>query len=172
VALLSMRSVNPDLSSTAWVPGPVIGGVAMISGSMLWLTAVVLRLVAREVAEFTPEQLGYFDSQTFRAPHQLAVYQQNPALLTAGYALFAAASVLLVPALLSLAKIIAAGSPVLAMVGGTSATLSLLARMYFSGVDLSAFELVDALGLEAATAFVRDAYVDPLRSEAAIRERG
>ena len=132
----------------------------MIIGSILWLTAVVTRLVAREVAEFTPEQLAYFDSQTFRAPHQLALYQQNPALLTAGYALFAAASALLVPALVSLAKIIAAGSPVLAAVGGTLATLSLLARMYFSGVDLTAFELVDALGLEAATAFVLNAYVD------------
>jgi len=30
----------------------------MIIGSILWLTAVVLRFVAREVAEFPPDQLA------------------------------------------------------------------------------------------------------------------
>jgi hypothetical protein len=156
----NLLSVNRTQTATAWVPGRVIGGVAMITGSLVWLAAVIIRYMARELAAFTPEQLAHFDAQTFRAPQQLAIYEQNPALVTAGYALFAAGSVLLLPAIIALAKAIAAGSPALAMVGGTMTALSLLARLYFSGVDLTAFELVDAIGREAATAFVLDSYVD------------
>jgi hypothetical protein len=111
----------------------MIGGVAMITGSLVWLAAVIVRYTARELAVFTPEQLAHFDAQTFRAPQQLAIYEQDPALVTAGYALFAAGSVLLLPAIIALANIIAAGSSRLAMVGGTMAALSLFARLYFSG---------------------------------------
>ena len=38
--------------------------------------------------------------------------------------------------------------------------MSLTARLYFAGVDLTAFRLVDSLGLEAATTFVVGSYVD------------
>jgi hypothetical protein len=143
-----------------WRPARIIGGVAMIIGPLVWLAAVTTRLLARELAEFTPEELAYFDAQTFRAPQQLALYEQNAGLVTAGYALFAAASVLLVPAIMALAAMIAPGSPVLAAIGGTLAALSLTARLYFSGVDLATFEMADAMGRAVTTQFVLDSYVD------------
>ena len=143
-----------------WQPGLVIGGSALVVAPLLWLSAVTIRFLARELADFTPAELAFFDSQTFRAPQQLALYEQNPTLVTAGYALFALASVLLVPAIATLATKAAAGSPSLAAIGGTLAASSLLARLYFSGVDLTAFELVDSLGREAATQFVLESYVD------------
>lgn len=34
------------------------------------------------------------------------------------------------------------------------------ARLYFSGVDRTAFELTDALGLQEATRIILDSYVD------------
>ena len=74
--------------------------------------------------------------------------------------MFALASVLLVPAIATLAMRTAPGSPLLAAIGGTLATTSLLARLYFSGVDLMAFELVDSMGRQAATQFVLESYVD------------
>jgi hypothetical protein len=48
----------------------------------------------------------------------------------------------------------------LALIGAALLVASLFARLYFSGVDLTAFELVDRLGLERATAFVMESYVD------------
>jgi hypothetical protein len=81
-------------------------------------------------------------------------------LIIAGYALFAGASVLLLPAVFGLARSAVVGRGWLASIGGLLVAVSLMARLYFSGVDLTAFELVDQLGLEAATKFVLDAYVD------------
>jgi hypothetical protein len=86
---------------------------------LVWLGAVTIRFLARELADFTPAEVTFFDSQTFRAPQQLALYERNPTLVTAGYALFALASVLLVPAMVTLATRAAIGSPLLATIGGT-----------------------------------------------------
>jgi hypothetical protein len=81
-------------------------------------------------------------------------------LAIAGYALFAGASVLLLPAVFGLARSAVVGRGWLASIGGLLVAVSLMARLYFSGVDLTAFELVDQIGLESATKFVLDGYVD------------
>ena len=62
--------------------------------------------------------------------------------------------------MLTLARIAAGTSPVLAHLGATCVVASLFGRLYFSGVDLTVFRLVDALGLDAATEFVLDDYVE------------
>jgi hypothetical protein len=138
----------------------LIAGVALFLAPLVWLVAVTIRYLVRRVADFTPEQEAYFDSQTFRAPQQLAIYLQEPELTIAGYALFAGASVLLLPAVFWLARSVVVGRGWLASIGGLLVAVSLMARLYFSGVDLTAFELVDRIGLEAATTFILDGYVD------------
>lgn len=138
----------------------VVAGLALIVAPLVWLAAVVTRYLVRRIADFTPAQEAYFDDQTFRAPQQLAIYLQEPQLTIAGYALFAGASTLLLPAVFGLARSAVAGRGWLASVGGLLVAVSLMARMYFSGVDLTAFELVDRLGLEPATTFVLEGYVD------------
>ena len=130
----------------------------MIVGPLLWLSALIVRSLALRLATFTPEQQASFASQPFAAPAQLAAYEQLPGLVTAGYALFAAASIVLALAVLTLARVIAVRSPVLAQLGAVAVVASLCGRLYFSGVDLTAFRLVDAQGLDAATAFVLDYY--------------
>lgn len=141
-----------------WIPGRLIGGAAMIVGPLLWLSAMILRYLALRLAAFTPEQRASFASQPFAAPAQLAAYQQQPGLATAGYALFAAACIVLALAVLTLARVIAARSPVLAQLGAVAIVASLFGRLYFSGVDLTAFRLVDVYGLGAATTFVMESY--------------
>jgi hypothetical protein len=140
--------------------GQLIAGVALILAPPVWLVAVLIRYLVRRIADFTPQQEAYFGGQTYRAPQQLAVYLQEPQLTTAGYALFAGASVLLLPAVFGLARSAVVGRGWLASIGGLLVAVSLMARLYFSGVDLTAFELVDQLGLEVATRFVLDGYVD------------
>jgi hypothetical protein len=78
--------------------------------------------------------------------------------VTAGYALFAAACILLAFAMLTFCRIVATRSPILAQLGAVAIVASLFGRLYFSGVELTAFRLVDAYGLEAATTFVMDYY--------------
>ncbi|MFF5211231.1 hypothetical protein [Streptosporangium sp. NPDC000396] len=108
---------------------------------------------------FTPEQLEWFDKQPFAAPSQLAAYVENPVLVTAGYACFAAGAILLCPAVITLARIVAARSPRFALVGGTLVVLGLFSRLYWAGVDQTAFQLTEALGLEQATKTVMDTYM-------------
>ncbi|WP_214409661.1 hypothetical protein [Sphaerisporangium fuscum] len=84
----------------------------------------------------------------------------NPALVTAAYACFAAAALLLFPAVVTLARVVAARSPRLAFWGGTLVVVSLFARLYFTGVEQTAFQLVEAQGLRRATEFVMSTYVD------------
>lgn len=62
--------------------------------------------------------------------------------------------------MITFARIVARGSPHLAFWGGTSFVLATFARLYFSGVDRTAFALTDALGLHRATRIVLDSYVD------------
>ena len=46
--------------ANAWVPGRVIGGTAMILGSLLWLVGLVLRYFGHRLSIFTPEQSAWF----------------------------------------------------------------------------------------------------------------
>jgi hypothetical protein len=146
--------------TNAWLPGRIIGGTAMIMGSMMWLAAMVLRYLGYRLGTFTAEQSDWFAQQPFAAPGQLAAYAQHPRLVTAGYAIFAGSCIVLAFGVLTLARIIASASPVLAQLAATAVLASLLGRLYFSGVDLTAFRLVDAHGLQHATNFVLDFYVD------------
>ena len=146
--------------ANAWVPGRVLGGTAMVLGPLLWLAALILRYLGHRLSTFTPEQSAWFAQQPFAAPAQLAAYAQHPGLVTAGYAVFAAAAIVLAFGVLTLTRAVATASPVLAHLAAICLLASLFGRLYYSGVDLTAFRLVDALGLERATDFVLGSYVE------------
>jgi hypothetical protein len=132
----------------------------MVVGPLLWLVALVLRYLGFGIAVFTPEQSAWLAEQPFAAPGQLAAYAQHPRLVTAGYALFAAACIVLAFAILTVARIVATAAPVVAHLAAIGLVGSMLGRLYFSGVDLTAFRLVDAVGLDQATQFVLGNYVE------------
>ena len=144
----------------AWFPGRIVGGAALILAPLVWSAGLLLRYLAVNSVAFSPEQLAEFDRQPFAAPMQLAVYAENPALVTAGYACFALGTILLCPAVITLARIVAARSPWSALVGGTLLVLGLFSRLYWAGVDQTAFQLIGQLGLEQTTKIVMDTYVD------------
>ncbi|BCJ59611.1 hypothetical protein [Micromonospora endophytica] len=143
-----------------WFPGHVIGGVALIVGPTLWALGLTLRWWARSAAEFSPALRKHFDEQPFAAPAELAAYASEPALVTAGYALFVAGGLVMWPAVATLAQIVAPRSPRLAQWGGVLLILGLFARLYHAGVDYTAFQLTEVQGLAAATDAVMTEYVD------------
>ncbi|UMP02462.1 hypothetical protein [Amycolatopsis sp. EV170708-02-1] len=132
--------------------------MALILAPLVWFAGMLLRHLV--LKDFTPEQVAWFDQQPFAAPGQLAAYAANPAFVTAAYSVFLLGAILLLPAFLMLAKIVAAKAPALAVWGFLLLALGLFARVYFAGVELTAFELVDKLGLDQATRLVMDDYVD------------
>lgn len=144
----------------AWVPGRWIGGIALLAGPVVFLAGLVLRHIGVSVATFGSAQQAWFDEQTFAAPRQLAAYAQHPDLVTTGYTLFAAGSVLMVPALFAFGRVVARGAPRLACWGTLLLALAQLRRLYFGGIEVSAFQLVDTIGLDRATDWVLDNYVD------------
>lgn len=150
-----------------WFPGRFIGGTACILAPVVWCVGLLLRYLAVRTAGFTPEQLAWYDSQPFPSYGQLAAFQANPDLMTAGYGCFAAGAVLLCIAFVALAGIIAVRAPRLACTGGTLVVIGLFCRLYWAGVDHTAFQLIEPLGLERATQLVMADYTDisygPLR---------
>ncbi|MFI6512485.1 hypothetical protein ACIBCT_33175 [Streptosporangium sp. NPDC050855] len=144
----------------AWFPGRLVGGAALVLAPPVWSAGLLLRHLAPESAGFTPAQVEEFGRRPFAAPAQLAAYAESPAVVTAGYACFLLGVILLCPAVVTLARIVAARSPRSAMVGGTLMVGGLLARVYWAGVDQTAFRLAGRLGLEPVTAAVMDTYVD------------
>ncbi|MGW5694166.1 hypothetical protein ACWEWX_25375 [Streptomyces asiaticus] len=144
----------------AWFPGRVIGGTALVVGPVVWFVGLLLRYLSLHSGEFTSEQLEAFDRQPFAAPSQLAAYAENPTLVTAAYTAFALGTILMCPAVATLARVIAVRSPGLAFWGGTCLILGLFARLYFAGVDQTAFELVEERGTAEATHIMMDMYVD------------
>jgi len=131
--------------------------LALVLGPVVWFAALLVRHLGVETAGFTAADRARFDAEPFAAPEQLAAYARNPELVTAGYALFALAAILLCVTVVVFAREIGGR---LALAGAALFIASLFARLYFSGVDLAAFELVDRTGLENATEFVMSAYVD------------
>ena len=131
--------------------------LALLAGPLVWLAALLVRHLGVETAGFTATERARFDAEPFAAPEQLAAYARQPELVTAGYALFALASILLCGTVIVFAREI--GGRV-ALVGGAMLVAALFARLYFSGVDLAAFELVDRVGLEQATSLTMESYVD------------
>ncbi len=128
-----------------------------MAGPLVWFAALLVRHLGVETAGFTAAERARFDAEPFAAPEQLAAYAHNPGLVTAGYALFALASILLCATVIVFAREIGGR---LALAGGALFVASLFSRLFRSGTDLTAFELVDRLGLEQATAFVMESYVD------------
>lgn len=130
--------------------------LALMAGPLVWLAALLVRHLGVETAGFTASERARFDSEPFAAPEQLAAYARQPELVTAGYALFALASILLCATVIVFALELGG----LALAGGALFVASLFARLYFSGVDLTAFSLVDRIGVSQATSFVMESYVD------------
>lgn len=126
----------------------------MVVGPLVWFAALLVRHLGVETAGLDRAR---FDAEPFAAPEQLAAYARNPGLVTAGYSLFALASILLCATVIVFAREIGGR---LALVGGALFVASLFSRLERSGIDLTAFELVDRMGLEQATSFVMGSYVD------------
>ncbi|WP_073948501.1 hypothetical protein [Streptomyces kebangsaanensis] len=122
-------------------PGRWVGGVAMVLGPLLMLTGALLR------ARFH-----------FFYPDQLAAYERQPILMVAAYALFAAGSLLLWPAVAVVAARIAARSVGWGLWGGCLVMFGLFTRVFHAGVDHLAFQLVRSQGVEAATEAVTAGY--------------
>lgn len=99
------------MRDNAWIPGRLIGGTALIVGPLVFLAGLLVRYLGLQAADFTLRQQIWFNQQTFDAPSQLAAYAQHPGLVTAGYALFAAGAILLVPAVIAFARIVVRKSP-------------------------------------------------------------
>lgn len=146
------------MSRDAWFPGRVIGGVALLAGPVLWLAGLFLRYLALYHGPFTAGQLHGFLGQWFEPASQLAAYAAEPGLVTAGYALFLAGALVLCPAVITVARAVATRSPALAYLGGTGMLLGLFARLYFAGVEQTAFRLTDVLGPDRAAAFILHSY--------------
>ncbi|MGW7519362.1 hypothetical protein ACWGJ2_27610 [Streptomyces sp. NPDC054796] len=150
-----------------WFPGRFIGGAALVLAPVVWCVGLLLRYLAMRTAGFTSEQLAWFDSRPFPAYGQLAAFQAGTGLTTAGYGCFAAGAILLCIAFVALAGIVAVRAPRLAGIGGTLVVIGLFCRLYWAGVDHTAFQLIEPLGLDRATQLVMADYTDisygPLR---------
>jgi hypothetical protein len=138
----------------------IIAGGALLGGPVLWLVGLILRRVAVSAAGFSPEQGRQFASEPFAAHEQLAAYVSQPGLTTAGYAVFLVGVIVMIPATAALARLASTSSRVLAPLGGLLALCGLLARVYFTGVEQVSFSLADSHGVDFATTFVLDNYVE------------
>ncbi|MDR7275302.1 hypothetical protein [Catenuloplanes atrovinosus] len=127
---------------------------ALVLGPLLWLCGLTIRAIA---GARVPDHLR---DEPFAVPGELAVYRLDPALVVAGYAVFLAGAVVMVIAVAVLTRLATPGAPVLAPVGGLLLATGLGARLYWAGVEQTAFGLADAYGTEFAVAFVLDAYAD------------
>lgn len=142
-----------------WFPGRWPSGTALVLGPLLYLAGLFLRYRAQEQGEFTRQERAAFAESGFALPEQLALYAEQPELVTHAYAAFAASAVVLLFAYLALARLGVDRAPVLAVLGGACAVLGELARFNRAGVDHTAFQLVDELGLEKTTEVLLAAYV-------------
>ncbi|WP_327088973.1 hypothetical protein OIE66_42860 [Nonomuraea sp. NBC_01738] len=91
-------------------------------------------------------------------PGQLAAYAAEPGRMVVSYSLFAAGVVFLWPAVGALARRIGESRPGWARWGLVLVVLGLFGRVFHAGVSHLAFQMVDALGLEAATSAVQKTY--------------
>ncbi|WP_258907641.1 hypothetical protein [Actinokineospora sp. UTMC 2448] len=135
----------------SWFPGRIVGGAALVVGPVVWFAGLLIRYLAVDHSTSDVEPLA--------AVAELAAYERNPGLMTAGYALFAAGAILMMLALVTLGRLAAGRCPRLATAGAVFVVVGICARVYYSGVDHTAFQLVERLGVEAATQLVRDAYM-------------
>ncbi|GAA3760743.1 hypothetical protein [Salinactinospora qingdaonensis] len=141
-----------------WFPGRWVSGTALVLGPLLWLAGLLVRNHAQRATVLGPEERAALEESIFAAPEQLAVYEQNPGLVTAGYALFALGALVLWPAFAALARMCVERSPRLAIAGGVLLVTCLFSRLYVTGVEQTAFQMVDVMGLERTVAQVLESY--------------
>jgi hypothetical protein len=151
--------VNEVTSSSGrgfWFPGRWVGGGSLLLGPLLLLSGVVLRLPFW--FSFSPADLARLGAAGTFFPLELAAFERRPTLIAVSYCAFFAGNVLLWPAVVALARLIAERGPGWALWGGTLTLFGLFARTFHAGVDHFAFQLVRAQGVDLATKTVGDTY--------------
>lgn len=133
--------MNVSPSTQNWFPGRWVGSISLILGPLLLLIGVILR-----------------SPYDFFFPHQLAAYQNHPALMTAAYSTFIAGNILMWPAVLTLIRPISKTNPNWAFWGGMLTIFGLFARTFHAGVDHLAFQLVQTQNIQLATQIIGDSY--------------
>ena len=124
-----------------WFPGRWLGGTSLIAGPLLLLVGALLRI-----------EFDFFFQQ------QLAAIEKHPTLVTASYSCILAGTILLWPAIVTLARLIGLTRPAWALWGGSLVLFGLFARTFHAGIDHLAFQLVRIEGLDAATKVVQGSY--------------
>lgn len=135
-------NVAANLSRQPLFPGRWVSAISLIGGPALLMAGTLLR-----------SQFNYF------FPDQLAAYTRHPALITTAYACFACGTILLWPAVMTLAQRIAATSPLWGMWGGCLVILGLFTRTFQFGTDHLAFHLTDSFGLQSMINGIDDYYL-------------
>jgi hypothetical protein len=125
---------------TGW-PGTRFGAGALIAAPLLLLAGEAVRSGHR-----------YF------YPAQLAAMTSAPGTILTSYAPYTAGLVLMIPAFLALAGLIARERPGWAFWGTTIAIVGSTVRIFQEGISFLALQLVGAQGLDAATAAVSETY--------------
>jgi hypothetical protein len=129
------------VSNKGWFPGRWFGAASLIVSPPLLLTGVLLRI-----------QFHFF------FPQQLAAYHDHPRLMTAASSCFLAGNILLWPAVLSLANMIATRRSGWAAWGASFVIFGLFARTFHAGADYLAFQIVRIDGVDSATKTIAASY--------------
>lgn len=124
-----------------WGPARRLGGLSLLIAPCLVLIGELLRLGIH-----------------FYFPQQLAAYASAPVRITASYSSFVLGVVLVWPGILVLAALIGMRKPGWGWWGGGVTMVGVMTRVFHEGVNHQAFQIVDTLGLAAATEAVTDSY--------------
>lgn len=122
-------------------PGRWLGGVTLILGPLFMLTGVLLRA-----------------GPHFFFPDQLEAYQQHPTRMFLAYSAVLLGTLLLWPAVVTLAQRVAATHRGWALAGGALVVFGLFGRAFHAGVDHLAFQLARIEGVASATSTISAAY--------------
>lgn len=155
--------VSPDADSvppshTGRRAERLISGLSLILAPLLWTAGLLLQWLARARAGLTPNELGELDAASFAAPMLLEVHARQPGLSAAGSTLLLLGILLLVPAVFALSRLASARAPWSAALGCVLLTVGLMARMFYLGVDATAFNIVERLGADTASSLILDGY--------------
>ncbi len=122
-------------------PGRWLGAASLIFAPILLLAGVLLRI-----------QFHFF------FPQQLAAYHDHALLMTTAYNCFLAGNILLWPAVVAIANMIAESRPGWAAWGGSFVIFGLFARTFHAGADYLAFQMTRIEGVQNATKTVGASY--------------
>lgn len=129
-------------------PSPIVGW----PGTRLGAGALVLAPLLLLAGEIVRSGHYYF------YPDQMAAMVSAQATILTSYALYTAGLVLMIPAFLALASMIARECPVWGFWGATIAVVGSTVRIFQDGISFLGLQLVNAQGLETATKAVGDTY--------------